>query len=159
MPLISIRLCFSFTCAQPAFPQEVSWAGAEQELAQGCPTASGALPWSQLSCSNAHNVWDKSADSWLLQDLSPPPPGGGPICHFTFSALGVRHLGTSEERLYKCIQKRSLVLYWGTGSGRQKSWQCQKRTSYSYTTGMLQSVLLTATAKVSITTLQGGPAD
>lgn len=47
--------------------------------------------------------------------------GKRPIYHFTFSALGVRHLGISEEKLYKCIQKRSPVLQRDTGSGRQKS--------------------------------------
>lgn len=127
-------MCILFRCAQPAFPQKVSWAGlgwgqsASLRVEQGVGSAQHStaslpqdpLPWSHLSCSNARNIWDKSAYSWHLKDLSPLPSSKRPICHFSFSALGVRHLGISEEKLYKCIQKKSLVLW---SSGRQKSQQ------------------------------------
>lgn len=95
-----------------------SWLRTAQHSAASLPQ--DPLPWSHLSCSNARNIWDKSAYSWHLKDLSPLPSNKRPICHFTFSALGVRHLGISEEKLYKCIQKKSLVLW---SSGRQKSQQ------------------------------------
>lgn len=152
-----------FSCAQrQPFPRK--WAGrgsGERGSGQSCPTVTAPLLWARLPCRNAQSVCDKSAlgllaCSWHLKNLSPLPFFKRPICHFILCALGVQHVESLKTNDINAF-RRGLLSYRDTVSGRQKSQQWQKRTSYSYTTGILQSILLTAAANVSIKILQGSP--